>query len=77
MVNFKIYGVTGWTRHILPNISRGKDNQTWKIGQLIEYNMRKIFPENSYQKCGGEASPRSFCKKSRLSKSLDQQSEML
>ena len=33
--------------HILPYISRSKDNQTVKIGQLIEYNMRKIFLEKS------------------------------
>ena len=26
--------------HILPNISRTKDNETMKFGQLIEYNMR-------------------------------------
>ena len=24
--------------HILPNISRSKDNKTMKLGQLIEYN---------------------------------------
>ena len=29
--------------HILPNISRSKDNQKIKFGQLIEYNMRNIF----------------------------------
>ena len=29
---------------ILPNASRSKDNQTMKIGQLIEYSMRNIFP---------------------------------
>ena len=29
--------------HILPNISQSKDNQTEKIGQLIEYNNRNIF----------------------------------
>ena len=28
---------------ILPNISRSKDNQTMKCGQLIEYNKRSIF----------------------------------
>ena len=33
--------------HISPYISRSKDNQTVKIGQLIEYNMRKIFLEKS------------------------------
>ena len=33
--------------HILPNISRNKDNQAMKFGQLLEYNMRSIFFENS------------------------------
>ena len=35
--------------HILPNISRSKGNQAMKFGQLIEYNMRKIFVENHTQ----------------------------
>ena len=48
-----------------------------KFGQLIEYKMRKNFLEKSYTKCGGEASPKPFYKKSKLSTSLDQQSEML
>ena len=48
-----------------------------KFDQLIEYNMRNIILEKSYTYCGGEASPRSFYKKSKLSISLDQQSEML
>ena len=58
--------------HILPYISRSKDNQTVKFGQLIEYNMRKIFLEKSYTKCGRETIPRPFSKKSKLSISLDQ-----
>ena len=29
--------------HILLNISRSKDNQTMKLGQLIEYNKRNNF----------------------------------
>ena len=33
------------TTHILPNISRSKDNQTMKFGPLIEYSMRNIFLE--------------------------------
>ena len=35
-----------------------------KFGQLIEYiaNMRNIFLEKSYTKCGGEAIPRPFFK---------------
>ena len=47
------------------------------FSQLIEYNMINIFHKKSYIKCGGEASPRHFCKKSKLSISLDQQSKML
>ena len=42
------------TLHILPNISRSKDNQTMKFAQLIEYNMRNIFLEKSLAKCGRE-----------------------
>ena len=46
--------------NILPYISRSKDNQTMKICQLIEFNMRKIFLEKSYTKCGGGTSPKPF-----------------
>ena len=56
---------------ILPNILRSKGNQM-KFGQLVEYNMRKIFLEKSSTKCGGETSPRSFSGKLKLSISLDQ-----
>ena len=42
--------------HILHNISRRKDNQTMKFGQLIKYN-RNIFLEKSNTKCGGETNP--------------------
>ena len=38
------------TIHILPNISRSKDNQKMKFGQLIEYNMRNIFLEKLCRK---------------------------
>ena len=47
------------------------------FGQLIEYNMRKIFIEKLYTKCGGETIPRPYPKKSKLGISLDQQSEVL
>ena len=40
--------------HILPNISRSKGDQRMKFGQLIEYNMRNIFLESLYSKCGGQ-----------------------
>ena len=73
-INFKIYDVVDWTTIItiqmLLNISRSE------TGQLIEYNMRNIFLGKSYIKCGGEASPRTSYKLSKLSKSVDQQSEM-
>ena len=52
--------------HILPNILRSKGNQTIKFGQLIECNMRNIFLEKSYTKCGGETSPRPFSEKLKL-----------
>ena len=58
--------------HILTNISRSKSNRAMKFGQLIEYNMRNIFLEKSYTKCGGETIPRPVLKKSKLSISLDQ-----
>ena len=48
----------------MPNISISKGNQTIKFVQLIEYNMRNAFLEKSYSKCGGDASPRPFYKKS-------------
>ena len=60
IVNFKIYDVTDWAKiitiHILPNISRSKDNYAMKFGQLIKYNMRNIFLEKSYTKYVGETS---------------------
>ena len=47
------------TIHILPYISRSENNQTIKFGQL-QYNMRRIFLEKSYPKCGGETSLKPF-----------------
>ena len=58
--------------HILTNISRIKGSQTMKFGRLIEYNMRNIFLEKSYTKCGGDTVPRLFSKILKLSISLDQ-----
>ena len=44
-VNFKIYYVTNGeiTIHTSPNISRSKNSQTIKFGQLIEYELGNIF----------------------------------
>ena len=47
---------------ILPNSSRSKDNQSMKLGHLIEYNMRNIFLEKSCTKSGGKSIPRPFLK---------------
>ena len=58
--------------YILPNISRNKNNETMKLGELIEYNMRKNFLEKSYTKCTGETIPRRLSKKLKLCISLDQ-----
>ena len=37
------------TIHILPSISRSKENQIMKFGQLMEYIMRNIFLQNQTQ----------------------------
>ena len=58
--------------HLLPNKSRRKGNQTIKIAQLTEYNMRNISFEKSFTKYVGETIPRPFSKVSKLSKSQDQ-----
>ena len=36
--------------HVLPNISRNKDNLTIKFSQLIEYNKRNILLQNISRK---------------------------
>ena len=43
-----------------------------KFGPLIECNMRNIFLEKSYTKCGGETSRRLFSENLKLNISLDQ-----
>ena len=65
------------TKHILPNILRSKGKQKIKFGQLIEHNIRNVFLNKSFAKYSGEASPRSCCKKLKLSISVDQYSEKL
>ena len=37
------------TIHILPNISRGKFSQTMKFSRLMEYNVRNIFLQKSWE----------------------------
>ena len=64
--------------HILTNISISKDNQAMIFGQLIERNQSQLtyFFEKSYTKCDGDAIPRPFCKKLKMSISLDQYSNV-
>ena len=57
---------------MLPNISRSKNNQTMKFGQLIECNMKNVFLEKSCTKCSGETSARPFSGKLKLNISLNQ-----
>ena len=40
------------TIHILPSISRSKDNQGMRFGQLIKDNARNIFAENHANEAG-------------------------
>ena len=61
--------------NILANISRRKNNQKMKLSQLIECNMRTVFLEKSFSKCGEETISRPFSKKSKLSISLDKYSK--
>ena len=42
--------------HILSNISKSKDNQTTKIGHLIEYSVRTFFFQKSFREWGRETS---------------------
>ena len=34
-----------------------------KFGQLIKYNVRNVFVEKPYKKCGGETIPTPFSKR--------------
>ena len=63
--------------HIFTNISRSKNNQAMKFGQLTEYNMRNLFLEKLHTKCCRETISRPFSKKSKLSISLYQYSKVL
>ena len=49
-------------KHILPNISRSKSNQTMKFAQLIEYNMKNIFVKNHTLNVVEELFPDPFLK---------------
>ena len=51
------------TIHLLPNISRGKDNEGMKFDQQIEHNMKSTFLKKYYTGRGVETSPRPISKK--------------
>ena len=51
-------GVQTIARHVFPNISQSKGNQTMKPGQLIECNKRSIFLQKLCKKWFKEASSR-------------------
>ena len=53
---------TGQQLIILSNISRTKDNQTMKLGQLIKHTIRNIFLENHRQNVVEKLVPDSFIK---------------
>ena len=43
-----------------------------EFGQLIEYNIRNVFLEKSYTKCGGDTTLTPFSEKSKLNITLYQ-----
>ena len=79
-VDFKIDEIVAWlTNNCNAHIAQyfKKSSQTIAFGQLTKYNMRNIFLEKSYTKCGRETIPRPFSKKSKLSISVDRYSKVL
>ena len=66
MVNFKILtsrtGQQIIARHLLPSISKSKDNQAMEFIQLIRNSVRNIFHKKSCIKCGRETSSEPFLK---------------
>ena len=48
--------------HILLTISRSKGNQTIKLGQLTEYNIRNIFLKNYARNMVEKLDPDTFMK---------------
>ena len=54
--------LTTWLKHILPNISWSKGNQTMTVDQLIVYKMRDIFLKNHTQNVVEKLFPHTFLK---------------
>ena len=67
--------MTGWSENNfythISSISRSKGNQTIIFGKLIEKNIRNIFAQKSYKKCGRETILRPLSKKSKPSIALN------
>ena len=64
-VIFKLHDSTTWeTNNCNIHIAQYIKKQM-QLGQLIECNMRNIFLEKSYTKCGWETIPRPFSNKSK------------
>ena len=63
-VDFKIYDVTTWLtnyyKHILPNTSQSKSNQTRKLGQLKEEKRAIFFFKNHAENEAGTMVPDLF-----------------
>ena len=59
----KTWVTLGNISHVLLNLTKILIFAIFKFGQLIEYNLRKIFLEKSYGKCGGETIAGPFLKK--------------
>ena len=59
----KTWVTLGNISHALLNLTKILIFAIFKFGQLIEYNLRKIFLEKSYGKCGGETIAGPFLKK--------------
>ena len=53
----QLHGKQTITIHILPNVSRSKDNQTKKLDQLMEYKMRNIFLKSRTENVVEKSSP--------------------
>ena len=63
--------------YILLKSLSSKNNQSIKVGQLIECKVKDIILEKSYTKCDEQSSSASFSEKSKMNIFLYQQSEIL
>ena len=71
----KTYNITKWITNNYNTHTHMHVTHTTKFSQLVENNMRNVV-EKPCTKCDGETSPRPFFKKSKLSWSMNQKSEV-